>query len=484
MDNENLEDIAGWPPSSPQDIDSLIRAHETVRNSGLINARGCRIPVPSKLNMPNWYDLLQDYSDSELCDHLKYGFPINYTRDAPPSVPPRNHPSAFRFSDSVDKYVLKEVTHGATLGPFTHNPLCSALVTSPLQTVEKKDSVTRRTVMDLSYPPDSSVNSGIPKGEYLGESLQLKYPTIDNLVSLVVQLGPGCKLFKCDLSRAYRQLYIDPGDYHYMGFRWRQKLFIDIAFPFGIRSAAFNCQRTTDAVRFLYKKLYNRDLVNYLDDFGSAQLADEAEEAYQQLIHLIQDILGLDLGLDKCVSPATVMVFLGILLNTVLMEMSIPTEKINAALQELRKCLSYTCMTKRAIQSLLGKLLHIASCVRPGRIFVSRLIEMTKGDRFPVHLDSEFFLDIQWWIRFLRVYNGVSLIQDGSWSDIDAILSTDACLTGAGGFFQGRYFHRQFPDWILSKKLDINSLIPFIIVDNTCTLAVFVCIHALLHECI
>ena len=39
------------------------------------------------------------------------------------------------------------------------------------------------------------------------------YPTIDMLTSIIVSNGPGT-MFKTDLSRAYKQLFVDPGDIH------------------------------------------------------------------------------------------------------------------------------------------------------------------------------------------------------------------------------------------------------------------------------
>lgn len=38
--------------------------------------------------------------------------------------------------------------------------------------------------MDLSYPPQSSVNNGIPGPSYLNELYNLRLPDIDRLVSL------------------------------------------------------------------------------------------------------------------------------------------------------------------------------------------------------------------------------------------------------------------------------------------------------------
>lgn len=90
-------------------------------------------------------------------------------------------------------------------------------VISPLQCVPKRDSSEPCIVDDLSFPPDASVNSRIPSDSFLNEPYKLRLPGIDRLVSFVNQLGRGCHVFKKDLKRAYRQIPVDPADYHLLG---------------------------------------------------------------------------------------------------------------------------------------------------------------------------------------------------------------------------------------------------------------------------
>ena len=65
------------------------------------------------------------------------------------------------------------------------------------------------------------------------------YPSVDNLVNLVRLKGPGCCLLKCDISQVYRQLLVDPGDLHLLGYKWKGGSFIDVTLTMGLRSAAF-----------------------------------------------------------------------------------------------------------------------------------------------------------------------------------------------------------------------------------------------------
>ena len=98
-----------------------------------------------------------------------------------------NHPSAISFSEHVDYYITTELEHGAIAGPFIHNPLPRQLICSPLQTVPKRGSTKRRVVMDLSFPPSRSVNSGIPHDSYLDEHYKLRLPGIDRLCQFTRQ---------------------------------------------------------------------------------------------------------------------------------------------------------------------------------------------------------------------------------------------------------------------------------------------------------
>jgi hypothetical protein len=84
------------------------------------------------------------------------------------------------------------------------------------------------------------------------------------------------------LKRAYRQIPIDPGDLHLVGFQWGDKLFTDRVLPMGLRSSAQICQRITTAISFIYYKL-GYTAINYLDDLCGAETVNKACDAYDAL---------------------------------------------------------------------------------------------------------------------------------------------------------------------------------------------------------
>ena len=107
----------------------------------------------------------------------------------------------------------------------------------------------------------------------------------------------------------------------------------------------------------------------------------------------------------------------------------------------------------------MGKLIFISKCVR--QIFIAHILILLRKVHFNHHhvnLTAEFRKDIAWQRRFLRAYNGVSMISIAQWSSPGAVFTTDACLTGCSGLCGGQYFHGVFPSYVVQQTLDINCL--------------------------
>ena len=77
---------------------------------------------------------------------------------------------------------------------------------------------------------------------------EFHFPRIDDLADRIAELGPGCYLWKRDLSRYYLQLKIDPLEYDKLGFVWRGKFYFFTSFVWGTRHAGYAGQWLTTAV--------------------------------------------------------------------------------------------------------------------------------------------------------------------------------------------------------------------------------------------
>ncbi|CAH3140934.1 unnamed protein product [Pocillopora meandrina] len=149
-----------------------------------------------------------------------------------------------------------------------------------------------------------------------------------------------------------------------------------------------------------------------------------------------RSIVDLSWPSEKACPPSPVMICLSVELNTDALTLSVSPGRLCELEQLLEQWIHKRTAAKAALQSLVGKLIFISKCVRQSRIFIARiLILLRKGlfNHHHVNLTAESRKDIAWWRRFLRAYNGVSIISTAQWSSPGEVFTTDACLTGCGG---------------------------------------------------
>ena len=139
------------------------------------------------------------------------------------------------------------------------------------------------------------------------------------------------------------------------------------------------------------------------------------------------------------------MVFFGVLVNTDEMTVSVPPERLQELFSRCSSLLSVDHVSRTELQSLLGVMSYVAACVRPARVFMYTLLHTLCIHKTSAAcpLSSDNKADLRWWCHFLPFYNGVSIIKTSLWKYDPLYLSTDACTTGAGGFFDG-LFRAQF----------------------------------------
>lgn len=165
--------------------------YSTIRRHNLPNFIGAQVTIPSGLNLDEWQLALKDYHDKEICAFLRFGWPIGYKAKAPPIAVNDNHFSALAYMDHVKKFIKTESDFEAVVGPFSAPPFQPWCRLSPLLTRPKKESDTRRVIVDLSFPEGSNVNEGIDITSVYGKDLSYTLPTISDLAQCVTLLGRG-----------------------------------------------------------------------------------------------------------------------------------------------------------------------------------------------------------------------------------------------------------------------------------------------------
>ena len=202
------------------------------------------------------------------------------------------------------------------MGPLPPS-LAATVHLSPLELVPKPHSDKWRLIVNLSSPEGYSVNDGI-----CPDLTSVVYASVDNAVEIIRRLGPGTELVKMDLKDAYRVIPVHPQDHHLLGIQWCGGTFVDQSLPFGLRSAPMIFTAFFDMVAWAIHYRGVRHLLHYLDDFllfGQPGTL-EAGQAVATARAVFAEA-GIPVAEHKSEGPATSVTFLGILVDTVQLQL-------------------------------------------------------------------------------------------------------------------------------------------------------------------
>ena len=160
-------------PVAISSIEQLMAIADIIRSTQLPNYKAARIPIESSLNVRAWEAHLQDYSDKRVLQYIKFGYPLSLKNSEELCNKEKtNHYSACQYLLEVQKYIDKEKSLGALLGPVHPQYHCSPLMTRP------KDNGSRHVILDLSYLPGHSVNLHMDKSKFDNSAFVLRFPKI------------------------------------------------------------------------------------------------------------------------------------------------------------------------------------------------------------------------------------------------------------------------------------------------------------------
>lgn len=423
----------------------------------------------SPINLQVLEEQISNYPDKDaarlLIEGFQFGFRLGYTGSRE-SRHARNHTSARLLSHIALQKLYDEVSLGRVAGPFTQSPFPN-LIVSPIGLVEKATKGEFRLIFDLSYPKHNSVNEGIPH-----ELCSVQYTSFDAVTSMVRKLGQGSFLVKVDIKSAFRLLRVHPDDFSLLGMFINGSFFIDKALPFG---CSISCALFEKFATFLnwcvQQQTNNPHIVHYLDDYcGADKSRQGAQQTLQGILNTFSD-LGVPVATEKVEGPSTNLKFLGLVVDTVAMEVRIPQEKLAEIKLAVETVLSHRKkVSLRELQSLIGRLNFACKAVAPGRAFCRRLINATIGVKKPHHrirVSAAMRQDLLVWQNFLADFNGVSIIFEENWFDNEQLeLFTDAsCSIGFGAYFQGHWAYGVWPEdgSIHARDITFKELFPIVL---------------------
>lgn len=414
--------------------------------------------------------LLEGYPPKKgllLVEGFKNGFRLGYEGPRETRLS-NNLISASQYPDIVDKKIKKEVSLGRIVGPFSNLPFKNLQV-SPIGVVPKKEAGQYRLIHHLSYPQNCSINDFIPD-----ESKRVSYATIDNAIDLIVALGPNCKLAKTDIDSAYRNVPIHPNDHELLGISWAGQYYFDRCLPMGCASSCAIFEDFSIALQWIAQNKFNiKHMVHILDDFlflGPAQseICEQSLSLFLKLCHT----LGVPIKEEKTEHACTCLTFLGIELDTILREARLPSEKILKITSTLASMKNRKKIMLRDLQSVIG-LLNFACCVvLPGRAFLRRLIDLTKGitkQHHYIRLTKESRADLEMWYFFIKNFNGKILFLNQIWQSSEKLhLYTDAAGSiGYGAVYNTHWFYGMWLYALKDCNITFKELYPIVLAVET-----------------
>lgn len=386
--------------------------------------------IRSQLKLAAWTYEMSFASDTKqrefLLEGVSHGFKIVDCDKSIPAYECSNYKSC--LEPSANKYLSHLYNQELYQGKIVPTPVRPHCVHA-IGAIPKKDG-TYRPITDCRRPLNYSINNFMES-----TALPFKYNSLDEVCD---RLSRNDFMCCTDIKSAYRTVPILPEHWKLQGFRWtvgnHSRYFLDTRLSFGLRCAPYIFNEISNfVVQCMGRRGYHK-VINYLEDyFCWGATFQECANTQECLIRLLGQ-LGFTIAWPKCSSPSTECIFLGVLIDSKDMSMSLPSSKLARLRQELQFFRGRSRATVRQLQRLCGILSYASRVVRGGRTFSRRVIDLLKnlspGTR-RVRLSHQFRTDVDWWLRWAEVFNGCGSMIPHNYG-LGPTIVTDASFSGYG----------------------------------------------------
>ena len=247
--------------------------------------------------------------------------------------------------------------------------------------------------------------------------------------------------------------------------------FVDKCMPFGASISCAIFQEFSNSVAYIVQFKTGHPLVNYLDDYFFAAFKKSwCDSQIDEFLKVCNDI-SFPVSLEKTVWGSKLLVFLGLLIDTVQELVGIPMDKLHKALDMIEFFLNKRNQkaTVHQIQRLAGFLNFLCKCIIPGRAFFRRLYSLIISEKklLPHHhfrITEEVRLDLKIWKVFLEqpdIFYRPFLDCVERWAhDIDMYSDASGSVSkGAGAYCGTSWTFCQWDrQWMIQAKPSIEYL--------------------------
>lgn len=275
-----------------------------------------------------------------LVEGFRFGFSIEYGGPLNRRDESRNHKLRSGSKLVLWNKLMKEVRMRCCAGPFSHVPYDN-WVQSPITLIPKGTGSDSRLVFDLShnFGENPSINSTVPQ-----ERKTVQYQDLDHALQLIMEQEDGVNqlfLGKLDALSAFWNMplavteskwLIMKADHPKTG---KTYYFVDRVLSFGHCLSCRIYQEFALAVGHIFHYRTGIQINSYLDDVLVAKVLRQGCKMLMTKYQELCSLIGLPLSPEKMDGPATIIVFLGMLINAIDRTIGLPKDKVDRALGEL-----------------------------------------------------------------------------------------------------------------------------------------------------
>ena len=251
-------------------------------------------------------------------------------------------------------------------------------------------------------------------------------------------IRPNDFFVKINLKDAYLTVPIHPEDRRFLRIFWEGVLYQFRCLPFGLSPAPWLFTKIVKPIVTFLRKQGLR-LVIYLDDILILNSCAEGARRDFLLVVSVFESCGFLINLEKSVgTPNQVMEYLGLIVDSRSLSLSLRPEKVAEIIELCRNALKHVSISLREVAKILGNLAWAIKAIPFAQAHYRELqlqfIESKK--QFENSLNSSIYLnsaskrDLTWWIDNINRCNGRPM----SATEPDLAIFSDASLSGWGRF--------------------------------------------------
>lgn len=292
----------------------------------------------------------------------------------------------------------------------------------------------------------------------LNKFIDTSHFKLEDLRTALKLVSRECFMSTIDLKDAYFLIRVDERSKKYLRFQFENKIYEFNVLPFGLNTAPFVFTKIMKPVISLLRS-YGHLSTMYLDD--TLLISNTLKSCLENINDTTRllEALGFIINVDKSnLSPTTTCKFLGFIIDSHKLQVTLPKEKVLKIKTEINKFRRLKQCKVREFARLVGLLTSACPAVKYGWLYTKELerckyLTLKDDDNYDKHMiiSSSILPDLEWWSHAI-----VHPINDIKQNEFCLEIYSDASTTGWGAACSGQ---RASGMWTDSERLrHINYL--------------------------